>query len=76
MASRKGSQILAEGLRGAWVGAESVVTEMAGFAGGSVVTEMAGFAGESVVTEMAGFADPTCRPGRPRGWTAIPAVFR
>jgi len=64
MASRKGSQILAEPLKGALGGRESVVTEMAGFAG------------EPVVTEMAGFADPTCRPGRPRGCTAIPAVFR
>jgi len=33
----------------------------------SVVTEMAGFAGESVVTEIAGFAETTCRLRRPRG---------
>ena len=51
MTSRKGSQMLADGLRGGSVGSKSVVTEMAGFAG------------ESVVTEMAGFAEPTCRSG-------------
>ena len=64
MASRKGSQRLAEALLAAGGGPESAVTEMAGFAG------------KSVATEMAGFADVPCPLGRPRGGTAIPAAFR
>ena len=76
MASRNGSQRLAEALLAVAGGPESVVTEMATFAAKSVATEMAGFADKSVATEMAGFADVPCRLGRPRDGTAIPAPFR
>jgi hypothetical protein len=76
MASRKGSQRLAEAPLAVGGGTESVVTEMAGFAGKSVATEMAGFADESVAIEMAGFGDLTSHPGQPPGCTAITAVFR
>ena len=64
MASRKGSQMLAEGPTAVLGGPESVATEMAGFAA------------KPLTTEMAGFADAPCRLGRPRGPTVIPAAFR
>jgi hypothetical protein len=70
MISRYGSHALAVGLRLGRVGAEPVITSMAGFELSS-----AGFVGaEPVITSMAGFAGPW--PQRPDGPIEIPAALR